>query len=91
MAQTKQSHGTGTSTVASSSWSRKALRNAESILPPEKEFFTLAARAALTGCTLHRIEFKHTVIYRLECLDGALMLSHPHDVAAAITARGGVA
>lgn len=55
-----------------------------------KEMFTLAARAALIGCELHRIEFKHTVIYRLECLDRTMVMTHPHDVAAAIAARGGI-
>lgn len=55
----------------------------------KKEFFTLAERAALIGCELHRIELGHSLIYRLECCnDGAMVLSHPHDVQAAITARG---
>jgi hypothetical protein len=58
----------------------------------EKQFFSVAARAALIGCTLHRVELGHTAVYRLECFpNGALLLSHPHDVAAAIAARGGVA
>jgi hypothetical protein len=55
----------------------------------EKEFFTVAARAALIGCELTRAQLGHAVIYRLECLDGALMLSHQHDVQAAIASRGG--
>ena len=53
-----------------------------------KEMFSLAARAALIGCTLHRVQLGHVNLYRLQCLDGAMVLSHPHDVQAAITARG---
>lgn len=67
--------------------SGNALVNAVSILP-EKDFFTIAARAALVGCELHIVHLGHVTLYRLQCLDGAMVLSHPHDVQAAITARG---
>ncbi len=56
----------------------------------EKEWFTLAARAALIGCELHIVHLGHVTLYRLQCLDGTMMLSHPHDVQSAIAARGGV-
>lgn len=57
----------------------------------EKQWFSLAARAALVGCELHRIDLGHVTIYRLECFpDGAMVLSQAHDVEAAIAAHGGV-
>ena len=55
-----------------------------------KEMFSLAARAALIGCELHRIDLGHVTIYRLQCLEGTTVMSQLHDVQAAITARGGV-
>jgi hypothetical protein len=64
-----------------------ALFNAVSILP-EKDFFAIAARAALIGCELHRVHLGHVTLYRLQCLDSAMVLSQAHDVQAAITARG---
>ena len=54
----------------------------------EKSFFSISARAALIGCELHIVHLGHVTLYRLQCLDGAMVLSHPHDVQAAITARG---
>jgi hypothetical protein len=55
----------------------------------EKEWFTLRARAALIGCELHTVHLGHVTLYRLQCLDGAMVLSHPHDVQSAIAARQG--
>jgi hypothetical protein len=54
----------------------------------EKHWFTLAARAALIGCELHIEHLGQVTLFRLQCLQGTTVMSHPHDVQAAITARG---
>ena len=54
-----------------------------------KEWFSRAARAALIGCTLHRIELEHRTLFRLECCTkGATILSHGHDLTTVLDARG---